>query len=68
METSSCPLCGLHRTIADLRALTWTSQHAPDGSMSWICPACTRDQLFAIEAGLPLERLHAQSQLQRRAA
>ncbi|MGD9527666.1 hypothetical protein [Pseudonocardia sp.] len=68
METSSCPLCGLHRTIADLRALAWTSQHAPDGSVSWICPACTRAQLFAIEAGLPLERAQPLPWTGRRAA
>lgn len=68
METSSCPLCGRHRTIADVRALTWSSQHEPDGSVSWLCPICTRGQLHQIEAGLPLERVHTLPQTQRHAA
>ncbi|MGE3287482.1 MAG: hypothetical protein AB7J32_15455 [Pseudonocardia sp.] len=68
METPRCPLCGLHRTIADLRALTWTSQHGSDGSVSWICPACTRAQLFAIEAGLPVEQVDTLPRSPRRAA
>jgi hypothetical protein len=56
METSCCPLCGLHRTITDVRALSWSSQHTQDGTAIWICPTCTRVQLFQIETGLPLER------------
>jgi hypothetical protein len=30
--------------------LAWSSQHEPDGSVTWICPTCTRAQLWRIEA------------------
>ncbi|MCU1663523.1 MAG: hypothetical protein JWR58_3588 [Pseudonocardia sp.] len=52
METRTCPLCSLPRTPADAAGLTWSSQHEPDGSTTWICPTCTRAQLWRIEAML----------------
>jgi hypothetical protein len=52
METHTCPLCSLPRTSADAAGLAWSSQHEPDGSTTWICPTCTRAQLWRIEAML----------------
>ena len=49
-NTSTCPLCALARTPADAAGLAWSSQHEPDGSITWICPTCTRAQLWRIEA------------------
>lgn len=45
-----CPLCALPRTPADVAGLAWSSQHEMDGSITWICPTCTRAQLWRIEA------------------
>lgn len=50
MDSTACPLCALERTPADVAGLTWSSQHEPDGSITWICPTCTRAQLWRIEA------------------
>jgi cell wall assembly regulator SMI1 len=50
MENPTCPLCALERTPADAAGLAWSSQHEPDGSITWICPGCTRAQLWRIEA------------------
>ena len=51
METpDTCPLCALARTTDDTTGLTWSSQHETDGSVTWICPTCTRAQLWRIEA------------------
>jgi hypothetical protein len=47
---STCPLCALPRTPADAAGLAWSSQHEPDGSITYICPTCTRAQLWRIEA------------------
>ena len=47
----TCPLCALPHTPGDL---TWSSQHEPDGTVVWICPTCTRAQLWLIEAGLTI--------------
>ena len=49
-EKPACPLCALERTPADVAGLAWSSQHEPDGSITWICPTCTRAQLWRIEA------------------
>jgi hypothetical protein len=49
-NTGICPLCALPRTPADVAGLAWSSQHEPDGSITWICPTCTRAQLWRIEA------------------
>ena len=46
----TCPLCSLPRTPADVTGLAWSSQHEVDGSITWICPTCTRAQLWRIEA------------------
>ena len=54
METPTCPLCALARNTADAAGLTWSSQHEPNGTVTWICPTCTRAQLWLIEAGLPI--------------
>jgi hypothetical protein len=53
----TCMICELRRTAADVRGVGWTSQHGPDGAASWICPTCTRAQLWQIEAGLPLDEI-----------
>jgi hypothetical protein len=50
METRACPLCALTRTPEDVAGLAWSSQHEPDGSITYICPTCTRAQLWRIEA------------------
>lgn len=50
MDTHPCPLCALARTAADEAGLDWSSQHEPDGTVTWICPTCTRAQLWRIEA------------------
>lgn len=55
METHTCPLCALARTTADAAGLSWSSQHERDRTVTWICPTCTRAQLWLIEAGLPVE-------------
>ncbi|HEX2300342.1 MAG TPA: hypothetical protein VHH34_17815 [Pseudonocardiaceae bacterium] len=49
-DSHACPLCALPRTPADVAGLAWSSQHEPDGSITWICPTCTRAQLWRIEA------------------
>jgi hypothetical protein len=49
-DNTACPLCSLERTQADVAGLAWSSQHEPDGSITWICPTCTRVQLWRIEA------------------
>ncbi len=54
METTHCPLCALARTTDDVAGLAWSSQHEADGTTTWICPTCTRAQLWLIEAGLPI--------------
>lgn len=54
METHTCPLCALARTQADAAGLAWSSQHERDRTVTWICPTCTRAQLWLIEAGLPI--------------
>jgi hypothetical protein len=48
-----CPGCGRQRTPDDARGLAWSSEHAPDGTVSYVCPACTRGDIAQIEAGLP---------------
>jgi hypothetical protein len=52
MDTRPCPLCGRPRTPAEAAGLTWSSQHEADGSITFICPTCTRAQLWRIEAML----------------
>jgi hypothetical protein len=47
---STCPLCAVMRTPEDAGGLSWSSQHEPDGSVTYICPTCTRAQLWRIEA------------------
>jgi hypothetical protein len=54
METHECPLCALTRTPDAAAGLAWSSQHEPDGTAVWICPTCTRAQLWLIEAGLTI--------------
>ena len=49
MDSTACPLCALPRTPADAAGLAWSSQHEPDGSLTWICPTCTRAGLWRIE-------------------
>ncbi|MBC8093748.1 MAG: hypothetical protein H7Y15_17785, partial [Pseudonocardia sp.] len=49
---ATCPLCALLRDPAAAGGLTWSSQHEPDGSVTWLCPTCTRAQLWLIEAGM----------------
>lgn len=48
-----CPGCGRRRPADDARGLTWTSEHAPGGTVTYVCPACTRADIAQIEAGLP---------------
>jgi hypothetical protein len=52
IENRQCPLCARLRTSADATGVAWSSQHEPDGSITWICPTCTRAQLWRIEAML----------------
>jgi endogenous inhibitor of DNA gyrase (YacG/DUF329 family) len=52
LHTRPCPLCARSRTAADAAGVAWSSQHEPDGSTTWICPTCTRAQLWRIEAQL----------------
>jgi hypothetical protein len=52
MQTHTCPLCARPRTAPDAAGLEWSSQHEPDGSITWLCPTCTRAQLWRIEAHL----------------
>ena len=52
--STTCPLCALERTPADAAGLAWTSQHDRAGSITWICPTCTRAQLWRIEALLAI--------------
>jgi hypothetical protein len=47
---STCPLCALGRTSEDATGLAWSTQHEPDGSLTYICSTCTRAQLWRIEA------------------
>ncbi len=58
METRICPLCALDRGAIDATGLAWSSQHEPDGAVTWICPTCTRAQLWLVEAGLPIATPH----------
>lgn len=60
--TATCPLCALVRTADDTAGLAWSSQHEADGSVTWICPTCTRAQLWLIEAGLTFATPHAPAQ------
>jgi hypothetical protein len=48
-----CPGCGRRRAADDTRGLAWSSAHAPDRTVTFICPACTRADIAKIEAGLP---------------
>ena len=48
-----CPGCGRQRTADDDHDLTWSTEHAPDGTVIYICPACTRGDIAQIETGLP---------------
>lgn len=59
MTTHTCPLCSLSRSAADAGGLTWSSQHETDSSVTWICPTCTRAQLWLIEAGLTIATRNA---------
>jgi hypothetical protein len=60
METhTTCPLCALPRSGDAATGLTWSSQHEPDGTITWICPTCTRAQLWLIEAGLEIATRNA---------
>ena len=56
--TAACPLCALARTAEDAAGLAWSSQHEADGTVTWICPTCTRAQLWLIEAGLTFATAH----------
>ena len=48
-----CPGCGSRRTADDAHGLEWSSEHSRDGSVTYVCPDCTRADLRQIEAGLP---------------
>ena len=50
-----CPGCGRDRTVDDAAGVAWSSRHTADG-VEFVCPACTRDDLVQIEAGLPTAR------------
>lgn len=72
METHTCPLCALARTTADAAGLSWSSQHERSHddrrrTVTWICPTCTRAQLWLIEAGLPIVGDFTAQQLDRAA-
>jgi len=58
-STPTCPLCALVRTSDDAAGLAWSSQHEADGTVTWICPICTRAQLWLIEAGMTIATQHA---------
>jgi hypothetical protein len=47
-----CPGCGRFRTEDDARGVAWSSRHAPDGAVSFVCPDCTRAELQDIEVGI----------------
>jgi hypothetical protein len=47
-----CPGCGRPRTEADVYNVAWSSQHTPDGTVSFVCPDCTRAEIAQIETGL----------------
>jgi len=49
-----CPLCARPRTTDDVRGLAWSSQHEPDGTVTWICDRCTRAELWRIEFAMPV--------------
>jgi hypothetical protein len=49
-----CPQCARTPAAAEARVLSWSSLLGLDGSVSWICPECTRNGLPEIEALLPL--------------
>jgi hypothetical protein len=51
-----CPGCGRPRTDDDAHGVTWSSRHAPDGAVSFVCPDCARAELRDIEAGLTAPR------------
>jgi cell wall assembly regulator SMI1 len=53
---SLCPGCGHRHTTDDARRLAWSSEHAPDGTVTFTCPGCTRADISQIEAGLPCLR------------
>jgi hypothetical protein len=48
-----CRGCGRHRSADGARAMAWSSEHAPDGAVTFVCPGCTRADISQIEAGLP---------------
>ena len=52
IEPRPCPLCARPRCASDVAGLQWSSQHEADGSVTWLCPTCTRAQLWRIEAHL----------------
>jgi hypothetical protein len=58
-NSDTCPLCALARTAEDVAGLAWSSQHETDGAVTWICPTCTRAQLWLIEAGMTFASAHA---------
>lgn len=68
METHTCPLCALERSPSDTSGLAWSSQHERDGSITWICPTCTRAQLWLIEAALDIALPHGPAATLPRAA
>jgi hypothetical protein len=68
METTTCPLCARPRRVADARGLAWSSEHGPDGTVSWICPTCTRSRLIEIETLVPLVALDGPAALRQPAA
>lgn len=50
--TRHCGRCGRSAMVDGGEALlTWTHEKTPRGP-GWICPACTRRNLHAIEGGL----------------
>jgi len=59
METPACPLCALSRTPVAVAGLQWSSQHESDDSVTWICPTCTRAQLWRIESLLAVATAYA---------
>lgn len=59
MEICHCPLCALPRTAAAAAGVEWSSQHEPNGTMTWICGTCTRAQLWRIETLLAMDASNA---------